>query len=587
MGGQPTYEEFMRRMFQNQAIDSKMQEATEYYQIGKLENAENIYKEILETDPRHADALHQLGLIANDKGDSAQAIDYITAAIQVESDNPIYHNNLGTAFVEKGDLAEANACYQKATELNPNFLEAYNNLGIVLEKQGLHKQSAEACSQALKLKPDYAPAHSSLATALYSLGDIDLALHHYYEAVRIDPDFLDVYNNLGEMLEKLNRVDEARKAVDHAIRLQPTSYKAKLNLASLEYRDERYEEARSILEELLEGDPSHESFPRAAHLMGLVCDKIGHFEKAFKAFLEGNRYVLNSSEAALFEEASMKQLSSVEYLRRWFSSENISLMDNYVPMKDVRQPVFLVGFPRSGTTLVDQILNAHSSVRTIEEKSTLAEITGDFFENENRLEELISLSGEEIDNYRLRYWEAVNNELKGEEQPSLIVDKLPLNIIWLGLIYRFFPDARIIVALRDPRDVTISNFMQDYKLNRSMYHFLTLESTATFYAAVMDLYIHYRKVLPMEFLEIRYEDLVFGTVSEIRKVLDFLNLSWEERILNYYAAAKQRRISTPSYKQVVKPIYREAVARWVNYGSWLEPVLPVLEPVVKELGYDS
>ncbi|MDY6839505.1 MAG: sulfotransferase [Thermodesulfobacteriota bacterium] len=587
MDGKPTYEDFMRRISQNQTIDSKMKEATEKYQRGELENAENIYKEILQIDPRHADALHQLGLIAHDKGDAAQAVDYISAAIQVESKNPIYHNNLGTAFVEKGNLAEASACYQKATELNPAFCEAYNNLGIVLEKQGLHKQSAEACTQALNLKPDYAPAHSGLGTALYSLGDIDLALHHYCEAVRIDPDFLEAYNNLGELLEKLNRVDEARKAVDNAIRLQPNSYKARLNLATLEYRDERYEEACSILAKLLEEDPSHPSFPRAASLMGLACDKLGHFERAFKSFLEGNHYISNSSEAGLLEEASMKHLNSIEYLRRWFSSENISAMDNYVPLRDDRQPVFLVGFPRSGTTLVDQILAAHSSVRTIEEKPTLAEITGDFFENENRLQALISLSTEEIDNYRLRYWERVNNELKGEEQPVVTVDKLPLNIIWLGLICRFFPQAKVIVALRDPRDVIISNFMQDYELNRSMYHFLTLETTATFYAAVMGLYIHYREVLPMECLEIHYEDLVFDTVSEIRRILDFLNLSWEEPILNYHAAAKERKICTPSYKQVVKPIYTEAVARWVHYRSWLEPVLPVLKPVLKILGYDT
>jgi hypothetical protein len=119
-----------------------------------------------------------------------------------------------------------------------------------------------------------------------------------------------------------------------------------------------------------------------------------------------------------------------------------------------------------------------------------------------------------------------------------------------------------------------------------MYHFLTMEGTAMFYVAVMDLYLHYLKVLPLKFLEIRYEDLVSDTVTEMRKMLEFMDLGWEEQILNYSVAAKERKISTPSYRQVIEPIYREAVARWVNYRNWLEPVLPVLEPLVKELGYD-
>jgi len=379
--------------------------------------------------------------------------------------------------------------------------------------------------------------------------------------------------------------------VDAALSTEPGSYKANLNLATLEYRNGNFKAARHILSRLLHDDPSHRFSANAWSLLGLACDKLGEFETAFGAFVEANRRVLNADDAQRVGDESARQLASIGALREWFTQEKVADWGRRTSVDDLPTPVFLVGFPRSGTTLLDQILHAHSAVRTLEEKPTLTKMTTDFLDGknrgENRLQALSHLTGKQIAFYRSDYWERVCRVLGTYDKGSVIVDKLPLNIVWLGLIYCFFPDAKVIVALRDPRDVALSNFMQLFQLNRSMYHFLSLEGTAAFYGAVMDLYHHYRSVLPLNRIEIRYEDLVHHTASELVRLIDFLGLNWEDGILEFHGAAKQRKITTPSYRQVVKPIYRQAVGRWRNYRKHLQPVLPELAPFVKAFGYDD
>jgi Flp pilus assembly protein TadD len=587
MDKKPAYEEFVRRIYESQKIDIELQKAIQHHQSGQLQMAEVGCRRILEISPNHSDALHLLGLISHELGDNVKAVSLIKRAIEKDPGNPIYFNNLGTASKEQGDLDDAISCYRKAIELKADFAEAYNNLGIVLEEQGRLNEAIEASGTALTLKPDYAPAHTCLAKVLYEQGQIELAIHHYREVVRLNPESVEAYNNLATTLEKLNRLGDAREAVAAALQLEPKSYEANLNQATLEYRSGNYEAARRILAKLLREDPSHKFFAETSSLLGLVYDKLGDFNAAFGAFLEANRCVLNSHDADFFSHESVRQLAFITRLRKWFTSEKIAVWATDLPVDGLSVPVFLGGFPRSGTTLLEQILNAHSKVTTIEERPTLTKITNDFVNEENSLDSLTSLSRKVIAAYRSDYWARVYPVEDSTEKRGMIVDKLPLNIIWLGLIYRFFPEAKVIVALRDPRDVTISSFMQNFRLNRSMYHFLTLEGTAKFYAVVMDLYLHYRRILPLDFIEVRYEDLVFNTESEMRRLIDFLGLAWEDKVLRYYLTAKQRKITTPSYKQVIKPIYQESIARWINYRRWLEPVLPHLNRFVKALGYNE
>jgi hypothetical protein len=247
--------------------------------------------------------------------------------------------------------------------------------------------------------------------------------------------------------------------------------------------------------------------------------------------------------------------------------------------------VFLIGFPRSGTTLLDQILDAHPALHTMEEKPAIdivkqavERLTGGY------PDALASLTAEDTVKLRRVYFAEVARFMGGVPQ-GILVDKMPLNTIEVGLIHRLFPRARILLALRHPCDVVLSGFMQAFKPNAAMVHFGDLADTARFYASVMGLWRRYAEVLPLEVLTTRYEDLVTDFEAETRRILAFLELPWDDSVLTYAERAKSRAIATPSYHQVVQPIYARSVGRWRNYREQMADVLPLLRPFVDVFGY--
>jgi hypothetical protein len=244
-----------------------------------------------------------------------------------------------------------------------------------------------------------------------------------------------------------------------------------------------------------------------------------------------------------------------------------------------------VGFPRSGTTLLEQILNTHNRVATLDEQPIFEDVFNGFRNSPENMNRLDRLSMVEIENLRKSYLEKAAAKIGNQGSIDTIVDKLPLNILYLGIMYRFFPDARIIVALRHPLGCVLSALMQQFKMNKMMFNFLTLKGCARFYAKVMGLYLHYRRVLPLQMYQIRYEDIVDNLEHEIRSLFDFLALEWQGLVLSYHQAAKDRKISTPSYSQVVKPIYRDATDRWKKYQAHLAPALTWLTPYIQSFGY--
>jgi hypothetical protein len=243
-------------------------------------------------------------------------------------------------------------------------------------------------------------------------------------------------------------------------------------------------------------------------------------------------------------------------------------------------PVFLVGFPRSGTTLLEQVLSAHSRLACIEEREHLALSAQAVAADPDRLPEL---SDGEIEAIRADYWRRVNAETKVAGR--LVVDKLPLNIIFLPLIRRVFPDAKIIFALRDPRDVVLSCYQQRFGMNAAMVQFLDLRTAASYYDRVMRLGFLCREKLGLDIHEVRYEDVVADLETVARGVAQFLGLAFEPSMLSFREAAAKRNINTPSGRQVVEPIYNRSVARWKRYEAQLAPVLPTLNAWAERLGY--
>ena len=421
----------------------------------------------------------------------------------------------------------------------------------------------------------------------FQLGKMEKAFTFYRRALKGNLDSIDAYHRIIRDFEKMSRLDDAWDAMNILLKLGDRSCGTILCLARLEYRAKNFARARELLKWLVRENSNHPIMPKVHYLLSKVYDRSGAFDEAFQAARYFNNEMLHSTDAEALRVSYDRYVKNIIQMCTWLTPRSIAAWRPGKRGDGFKDPVFLVGFPRSGATLLEQILNTHTAVVATGEEPLLDRIVEDFWESEEKVKSLADLSPETIRAYRSDFRERLQ-QITGEiARNRTVVYKLPQNVVYLAHIYRFFPQAPIIVTLRDPRDVVISHFLVRYQSNYTLYYSLSLEETARLYVRVMKLYLHYREVLPLKFIEIRYEDVVVDLEKALRSLLDELGLSWEHQMDHYYDHVKQQFIYTPNYDQVTQPIYRHAVSRWRNYQRYLEPVQPILAPLVKAFGYES
>lgn len=258
------------------------------------------------------------------------------------------------------------------------------------------------------------------------------------------------------------------------------------------------------------------------------------------------------------------------------------------PSNSDRQPVILVGFPRSGTTLLDQILSSHSDICILEEQENLVYLYDEFDWSTNSLDRLFNLSEEKRQQLQETYWDIISQQGVGNKN-RIVVDKLPLNLVMLAHIHCVFPNAKIIFAVKEPRDSVLSCFQQRFKMNRAMYEMLSIEGAARYYDLVMDFAALALEKLPMQVHHIKYEHVVDGLGAESKALTDFLGLEWQSSMLDYQSTAKGRAINTPSAKQVIQPLYKSAQQKYKHYQASLadSTALNALAKWSEFWGYDA
>ena len=566
-------------------IDDELKNAVCYHKAGQLALAEQLYCRILTITPDNADALHLRGVIAFQNGQYDVAADLIHQAIQIDPNQSSFFTNLGNVYKEWGQPTEAIDAYLRAWALNPECAAAYYDLGNVLQAIGRFKEAASCYRQALNIDPKMTVAHNNLGVALNELGCEEKAIECYRTAVEQRPDFIDAYNNLAALLEGQNRIAEARHAVDCALAIDPHSFFAKLNQAQLEIRQEQYAPALKLLSELVKESPPIEFASKTYTALGVVYDKLGKYQEAFETFKKANTIEAASNRARCLESDRKKDLNWLDRVRVWNESVRCKDCDSNAFCGDLPRLIFLIGFPRSGTTLLEQIIRTNSKVAVLEEKPLLENIIQSIVPGSENDDRLLKISDSVAAEAGRRYLKLAGGLVGETLHEKVILDKLPLNIIYLGFIQRIFPQAKVIVALRHPLDTVLSNFMQRYKLNKRMVNFLVLERAAQFYSAVMSLYLRYHRSHGLNLIQIRYEKLVEDFEFETRRLFEYLDFDWDENALRFNEIAKSRNIHTPSYSQVVKPIYKDAVCRWKKYKKHLTPILPILRSFIEALDY--
>ncbi|HEX8225139.1 MAG TPA: sulfotransferase [Allosphingosinicella sp.] len=508
----------------------------------------------------------------------------------------------------RGRHGEAASCYERVVAGAPSDWESWNNLGNARHGAGDREGAIHALGRARRLRPDVAPIQLNYAMLLAAAGRLEESVEPYAAAARLDPANASVQLELGRTYAGLAEMELAEASYRRALGLEPGLALAWLELGILLERANRLDALAPLLEQAqAQGVPADELAylqalllreegrtaealalarrapadvepARRSLLIGRLADSLGDSAAAFEAFAEANRIAADQADAVRADPggyrrrvAAMTATLSPEWLAGWAPVERGSRP----------APAFLVGFPRSGTTLLDTVLMGHPAVAVLEEAPILQRVDDAL----GGMERLPDVDTAEAERLRGIYFTEVDR-LVPDSAGRTVIDKLPLNLLALPLIHRLFPDARILFAQRHPCDVVLSCFMQSFEINDAMANFLDLADSARLYDLVLASWERSRELLPLDVHVVRYEALVEDVETEARAALDFLGLPFDPAVLDHRRTARSRgTISTPSYSQVIRPIYREASGRWERYRPQMEPVLPILAPWALRLGY--
>lgn len=539
------------------------------------------YARVVESQPGDWEIWNNLGNARRTAGDLAGAIEALERARDLRSDVPAIHYNLGTSLAADGRIEEGVEALKKAVQLSPDFPGARLELGRALRLVGRFAEALPALERAAGLAPDKAGIRLEIGRALAGLRRFEEAEQAYERALSIEPGLTDAFFEQGLMLERGNRLDRLPSLLERAeAESVPGEALAYLHALALD-RAGRTKEALAAARAAPEGsEPA-----RRAALIGRLADKAGDTATGFAAYAEMNRLVGEDRPGARAEAAAylsrvraLTEMLTPDYAAGWpTEAATVTSGGGRAP------PIFLVGFPRSGTTLLDTMLMGHPALHVLEEEPILQRVgdsLGDF-------EHLPKLDDAETRRLRALYFEELDR-FDPAARDRIVVDKLPLNILGAPLIHRLFPDSKFIFAQRHPCDVVLSCFMQNFELNDAMASFLDLGDSARLYDQVLAFWSRCRSLFPLRVHVVRYEALVEDVEAELRPLIHFLDLPWDDKLVDHQATAARRgAISTPSYAQVAQPIYKRASGRWERYRPQMEAVLPILLPWAERLGYET
>lgn len=554
--------------------------------LGLFEESEECCRRAVALQPRLAAAHQMLGAALQCLGRMDDALAAYRAAIRLDPASAEAHYLLGNALKDLGMMSEAIDHYRKAITVRPDFLEALSNLGLALMVQGQTQETIDCLNRALKLNPASPQVLCNLGSVLESDGRFDEARVRLERALYYAPDFVDAIAKLAQLDEKAMRLEDAKRWLEKGLRLAPDNVSLLTTASKIARSEGRFQNAIEILERIRALTQNPAAVGDTCLNLGKLYDRIGDTERAFSCFVEGNRLTAQVTLPADYDKQSY--IRRIDQLGGYLTDRLADSWKNETDPDPTAAPVFLLGFPRSGTTLLGQILDSHPNLQTLEEKSTIATMSQEFLRlADNRADAMADLNIEEISVLRKSYLDAVRQQihlLPG----NLPVDKMPLNTVYAHLIWRVFPNAKFILAVRHPCDACLSCFMQNFALNEAMAQFFSLESTAALYAKVMGLWQQYANNLPIKYHRIRYEDLISDFEHETRRLLDFLDVGWDDAVLQHDEHARKRgAVNTPSYHQVTQPIYQHAKYRWKRYAKQLEPVMETLRPYIQYFGYEE
>lgn len=562
--------------------------------LGESEEAIISYKKALKFKPDYAEAHYNLGDALSDLGKTEEAVTNYGKALRLKPDYAEAHNNLGNALNDLGKIQQAIASFHEALRIKPNYAQAHYNLGNVLNGLGGYEEAIASYGRALQINPKYAQAHYNMGNALNDLGKPEEAIASYNLALQINPDYAQAYGNLGNALNDVGKPEDAIASINKALQIQPIYAEAHNNLGNSLNDLGRAEEAATSYEQALHLKPDfaeahrnlstiksyHDGDPQLAQMRELIAQRnlskedrmhlsfalgkaygdLGDYDSAFSYLLDGNR--LRKEDLHYEISSSRTQFSNIK-----------AVFSNNVPTSNValksenektRQPIFVLGMPRSGTTLVEQILASHSQVHGAGELGLL-NLSIDAIDWNSA-----QITPEQSDLVRTSYLSGLSEIVASE---PYITDKMPSNFRWIGFIVAAIPNAKIVHVKRDARATCWSNFKL-YFSRRGMGFSYDLQDVAEYYKMYVDLMEFWHHKLPGCIYDLTYETLTENQESETRRLLEFVDLEWEDQCVEFYRT--KRVVRTASVTQVRQEMYQGSSEEWRKYEKHLEPMIELL-----------
>ena len=596
---------------------------------GNTAKAEQMYKQVLDAEAGNKHALNLLGALCVNSYRPQEAVDYLTKAIAADADEAQAHANIGLAYKDLGQAVAAARHLLEATRLNQQNPMVFNNLGNVLRELDQPRKAIKAYDKALRIDPNFSECWSNLAAAFKDTGEYETGLKAIDKALELEPDLAQAFSNRGDIRLQQGRFEEALDDYQTAIRINPNFTATIVNMAKVLRDMDRPDESLKVLERAFEIDPGN---PQTYHVKGVLLEQIGEREAAVENFqraieiapdlamshyylaqIKGRQSSEDELDAALaiwakedmtpnatmytafalyrmYEQreefdTAFKYLAAANKAKfdvrpyddgdfAKFSGDILDATDKAVDRQGTdignpdSRPVFVLGMPRSGTSLTEQILASHSEVAGAGELSyafdtvrSIAKITGKKFPLD-----METLSAEQFAELGANYMALHSDEHLASRY---VVDKSPLNFQYIGPLALMLSGARFIHCHRDPIANCFAIHRIPFGLNQTYAH--SLEGLGQYYTRFWNIMQHWKKLFPGRILDVRYEDTVADIDAQVRRILDFLDLPFEEAVLEYHKT--RRLVKTPSASQVREPIYKDAIAMWKPYEKHLGPLI--------------
>jgi len=492
-------------------------------------------------------------------------------AIALKPDYAEAYNNRGSALLELKRFEEALASCDKAIPLKPDFAEAYSSRGWALLELERFEEALASCDKAIALKPDFAEAYSNRGWALLELERFEEALASCDKAIALKPDFADAYNNMGNVLRELGQFDEARLTYLKAVELDPTSTDVYRNLADSK-KFTRADPHLAAMEKLMAKPEGLSKTDRVQldFALGKAYSDLKDHRRSFQHLLAANA---GKRTTISYDEKSV--LALFDSIETAFTRELIAAKSGGGDPSE--RPIFVLGMPRSGTTLIEQILASHPMVHGAGELETFNKVVltvrGPSIDAILYPEFVPALDASALRSIGQRYLASVRERSPEGER---VTDKMPSNYNFAGLIHLSLPNAKIIHTIRNPVDTCISCYSKLFTVGQN--HTYDLGELGRYYKRYERLMEHWRRVLPpASILDVQYEDVVANLEAEARRIIAYCGLPWNDRCLSFHET--DRPVRTASAMQVRQPIYKSAVGRWHDYEEFLGPLLTALGDV--------